>query len=99
VRVEGTKATLVLPHATITSVELLPALSRIYDSDRSWLFSQYEGLEVEALERARQQLRQETLRNQEWLHLTEQVARLQLIDFLRGLGFTEVHISFESSPR
>jgi hypothetical protein len=95
VQIEDTTVKVILPHAIITSVELLPNEALIYDSKRRWLFSEYEGIEVEALDKAREQLRDETLSNKGMLELGEQLARLQLTDFLRQTGFEEVEITFK----
>ena len=94
VQIKGQALRVVLPHATIASVELLPNESLIYDTDRAWLFSEYEGLEIEALEKARDQLRNETLHNKGMLELGELLARLQLTEFLRQAGYEEVEITF-----
>ncbi len=92
--IDGTSLTVILPRARVTSVELLPGESRIYDSRHSWAFSEYEGLEKEALEEARRQLRDNIENSESMMSLTETLARLQLSDFLRKAGFTEIHIVF-----
>ncbi len=94
VEIDGTSVRVVVPHATVTSVELLPGQTRIYDSERSWILSEYEGLETEALEQARLQLREEAVNSQGMMALADRVARLQLADLLYNLGFTEVEIVF-----
>lgn len=93
--IDGSSLRIVLPHAMVTSVELLPGDSRIYDSQQSWVFSEYEGLETEALEEARRRLRENTQNNEGMMSLAETLARLQLSDFLRNAGFTEIEIVFE----
>jgi hypothetical protein len=92
--IDGNKIRLKLPRAEVFAVELLPDQSRIYDAARSWLFSEYEGLELEALEEARRKLREEGQRNTAMLDIAETMARLQLTEFLRKAGFTEVEIDF-----
>jgi hypothetical protein len=57
--------------------------------------SQSAGLESEALEKARQQLRQEIGGNESMNKLAQEFARLQLAEFLRKAGFTAVEITFE----
>ena len=84
-----------LPRARVLSVELLPEASRIFDSRRSWLFSEYEGLEVEAMDEARRRLREEATQNAEMLGIAETLARLQLTEFLRKAGFQEIEITFQ----
>jgi hypothetical protein len=95
VDISGTSIRVVLPPVMVVSVELLPDKSTIYESDRSWLFSEYEGLEVEAMEQARQQLLEQAQYNQGMIDLAETLARLQLTEFLRSLGYQEVEILFE----
>jgi hypothetical protein len=97
VQIDGTTIKLVLPPAEVISVELLPEESTIYESDRSWLFSEYEGLELEALEEARAQLMASAESNQGMLDLAEKFARLQLEEFLRKVGFEEIEITFGST--
>jgi hypothetical protein len=95
VEIEGTSLVVTLPHATVDSVELLPEQSRIFDSGQSWLFSQYGGIEVEALDEARAQLTGWARNNSGMLDLAEQIGRLQLMEFLHQLGFEEVKIIFK----
>lgn len=94
VRIQGDALTVSVPRAQVTSVELLPDESRIYDYQQSFLFSQYKGLEVEALDKARQQLLDSAAANSDMLRLAEEFARLQLSDFLRQAGFGRVEILF-----
>ncbi len=93
-KIEGTKITVRVPHASVIAVELLPDKSRIFDSQRSWLFSQYEGLEVEALDEARAKLLANARNNAGMQELAENMARLQLADLLRKAGYTDVVIEF-----
>ncbi len=79
----------------VISVDLLPEESRIYDSDRSWLFSEYEGLELAAMEQARQQLLDQAMHNEGMSEMAETLARLQLTEFLRSIGYQEIEIQFE----
>jgi hypothetical protein len=94
VAIEGTSIRIVVPKPTIYSVELLPAESRVYDADRSWLFSEYTGLEVEAMDQAKRELGAPNPTNTRMLETAEAVARLQLANFLRDLGFQKVDIVF-----
>ena len=91
VEIEGTAIELLLPPAEIVSVELLPDQSRVYESDRSWLFSEYDGLEIEAMEEARTQL---MTPNPGMLELAETLARLQLQEFLQKIGYQEITVRF-----
>lgn len=95
-QIDGSSLRVTLPHATVTSVELLPGESRIYDSRHSWAFSEYEGLEKEALEEARRQLRHNIQSSEGMMSLAEKLARLQLTDFLRKAGFTDIEIVFKA---
>jgi hypothetical protein len=91
---EGNKISLRLPAIAVLSVEMLPELSRVYDSQATWLFSQYRGLELEAMDSAKRLLFYEAANNQEMLKIAESMARLQLRDFLLKAGFEEVAITF-----
>ena len=90
----GTKIVVRVPHASIVAVELLPDRSRIFDSERSWLFSQYEGLEVEALDEAKQKLTDSAKNNTQMLKLAETMARLQLTELVRKAGYSDVTVEF-----
>jgi hypothetical protein len=92
VQIEGNRIRLRLPKVEVFSVELLPNQSRIYDSERSWLFSQYEGLELEAMEEARLKLLAEARADTQMLKIAESMARLQLREFLEKAGFERVEI-------
>lgn len=90
---DGTSIQVLLPQAEITSVELLPGQTRIFDVG----FFPPEGLEVEALEQAHIQLR-EWASNRESsgiLELSEKLGKAQLESFLRDLGFEEIEITFQ----
>jgi hypothetical protein len=92
VQIQGNRIRVRLPKVEVFSVELLPNESRIYDSERSWLFSQYEGLELEAMEEARLKLLSEARADTQMLRIAESMARLQLREFLEKAGFEQVEI-------
>jgi hypothetical protein len=94
VAIDGTSIRIVVPKPTIYSIELLPAESRVYDAERSWVFSDYTGLEVEAMDQARRELAAPNPTNTRMLETAEAVARLQLTNFLRDLGFQRVDVNF-----
>jgi hypothetical protein len=94
VEIDGSRIQFVAPQPVVTSVELLPEESRIYDQEQIVFLSQAAGMETEALEKARQQLRREVAENESMMKLAQQFARLQLTEFLRKAGFTEVEVSF-----
>lgn len=94
VKIDGTSLRATLPHARILSVEILPEESRVFESNQSWLFSQYEGIEVEALKEARIELVRWVEDNPSMLELAEKVATLQLSQFLNKAGFEQVDITY-----
>ena len=98
VKVTGNKISLVLPAPEVTSVELLPDQSQIFDSVQVWFLSQYKGMETEALEKARKQLGDEVADNPSMMDMASQMARLQLTEFLRKTGFVTVEITFKEPP-
>ena len=95
VRINGTSLELTLPRAEILTSALSLNDSHIYDTQRRWLLSEYEGLEKEALDRAERELEEGVQRNEGMMRLAEEFAQLSLAEFLRNLGFTEVTITFK----
>ncbi len=89
------RITLKIPHATIGSVELLADESAVIDSSQKWAFSEYTGLETEALDAARYQLREWAETEAGVLPVADNLAKLQLTDFLKKLGFKRVTIIFK----
>jgi len=94
VQITGGTIRLSLPQPKLIGVEILPDQSQIFEQQHFWLLSQYAGMENAALEQARAQLQSEVAENQEMLHMTAQMARLQLTQFLRKAGFTTIEITF-----
>ncbi len=94
VQISGERILLTIPHATISSVELLPDESEMIDSQRKWFFSEYTGLETEVLDTARQELRRWAKNEAGILPVAERLATLQLTEFLQNLGFSTVTITF-----
>lgn len=94
VQIEGKKIRFTAPKPVVTSVELLPQQSQIYENVNVWLLSQYPGLETTALERARQQIRHEIATNDSMMKLAQEFARLQLVEFLEKAGFSTVEVTF-----
>jgi hypothetical protein len=92
----GDAITVTLPAIELLAVELLPDQSRIFDSQRSWIFSEYQGLELEAMNEARRKLREEASRNSQMIRIAESQARLQVIEFLRKAGFQNVTVKFKT---
>ncbi|MBX3012169.1 MAG: DUF4230 domain-containing protein [Caldilineaceae bacterium] len=95
VQIEGRTIRFIAPKPVVTSVELLPEESQVFERVNVWLVSQYAGLETTALERARQQMRSEIANNASMMKLAQEFARLQLVAFLQKAGFTTVEITFE----
>ena len=97
VRIEGKTIQFDAPTPMVTSVELLPNQSQIFDHQQVLFMSQYTGMEKEAMETARQQLHQEVSENASMMNLAEEFARLHLTEFLRKAGFDTVKITFKDS--
>lgn len=95
VQVDGNSVTLILPRAFVTGVELLPGQTKIHAAEQSWLLSEFEGIESEALEQARGQLENWANTEGNLINIAERLARLQLEDFLRQLGFENIEITFK----
>lgn len=95
VQINGKHIRFVAPEPIVTSVELLPQKSEVYERVNVWLLSQYAGLETSALEQARRQMRDEITNNDSMMKLAAEFARLQLTEFLQKTGFTHVEIIFE----
>ncbi len=95
IEINGKRIKLVIPHAKILAVELLPQESHIYEAGRTWVYSSYEGLEKEAFEEALLRLQENSPNNVKMIEMAETLARLQLTQLLRNLGYEEVIIEFE----
>ncbi|MCB0109481.1 MAG: DUF4230 domain-containing protein, partial [Caldilineaceae bacterium] len=97
--IDGTSIRFNVPQPEIVSVELLPEKSQIYDRRQVLFLSNYTGLETEALEAARQQLRVDVNENSAMLELAEEYGKLKLTEFLRNVGYTDVEVNFvEGNP-
>jgi hypothetical protein len=94
VQIDGDTIRFTAPKPEIISVELLPDKSQIYESQQLIFLSNYSGLETEALEMARQQLRAEVATNSSMTALAEEFGRLKLTEFLRKVGYTNVEVTF-----
>ena len=95
VKINGSAISFRAPKPEVTSIELLPERSQIYSTQQVIFLSQYKGLEKDALQKARLQLRDEIANNESMMKLAEEMARLQLTDFLHKVGFDKVTIKFE----
>ena len=89
------RITMKIPHATISSVELLPDESQVIDNQRRIAFSDYPGLEKEAFDAARTQLRNWAETEAGVLPMADELAKSQLTNFLQKLGFNHVTIIFK----
>jgi hypothetical protein len=92
--VDDNKISVTLPHAEIMSIELRPEDISVHERAGP-LFAGCDNMEIEALNKARQQLRDETLRNPNALTIAERLATEHLTEFLRRLGFSQVEITFK----
>ncbi len=93
--IDGSRVKITLPPAAVTSVELLPGESEVFDSNRGWLLSEYEGLELEAMDKARSQLEDWARERVHVLDQAEAQAEQEMETFLSQLGFEEIEITFE----
>lgn len=91
VKVNGAAVEIVLPRAQVTSIDILPVETEIFN--RGWFPG--EGLETAALDKARTELEQWAIGQGNLLDLSEKLGKLQLDNFLRQLGFKEVTITFK----
>lgn len=95
VQIDGRTIRLVLPPASITSVELQLDKSQIYDSSNALLWSDSTGLEKNAIENAQRQLYDYSVNNESMIQTTQLLAKLQLSEFLQKAGFKNVEITFK----
>lgn len=91
VKVNGTSVEIVLPRAKVTSIDILPGQTQIFDN--GWFPG--EGLETEALDKARTELERWANGEGNLLNLSEKLGQVQLENFLRQLGFKEIVITFK----
>ncbi len=93
VEIDGKSVKIAIPSAEVTSVELLPSETEIFDSQQRWVLSDYEGIEVDALDIARDQLTGWAASQSNIQDAAEVVAKAQLDAFLRQLGFEDIKIT------
>ena len=86
---DGTSVRIVLPHATVTGVELLDA--QVYDEQ--WFPNAELG--VDATAKALNEIGVWAAEQENLLEIAEKLGRTQLENFLRQLGFEEIEIVFE----
>lgn len=94
VQITGKQIRFVAPKPEVTSVELLPDQSQIYDRQQVLFLSQYSGMETAALEKARVRLHDDIANNASMMKMAQDFARLQLTEFLQKAGFATVEIEF-----
>lgn len=92
VKIDGTTIHLKMPAVEVMAVEVLPKESQIYAKSSTIFLSQYEGLESDALDQARRQLRTEVIKNEGLMELTKKTSRLQLTEFLESVGYQNIEI-------
>ncbi len=95
IETQGNNLRMVLPHARVLSVELLPGESEIYEVKRRIIFSEYPGLELEAMEAARIAIGEAAEENVGILDLAEKSAALELAGFFERLWYSDVEIVFQ----
>jgi hypothetical protein len=95
--IDGKSIKIALPPAEITSVEILPSETQIYDSGGFLGLPAGEGLEVQAIDQARTDMEKWATEKGDILDMAERMAKSQLEAFLRKLGFEEVEITFKQS--
>jgi hypothetical protein len=86
---EGMSVRIVLPHATVTGVELVDA--QVYDEQ--WFPNAQLG--VDATEKALMDIEAWASEQENLLEIAEKLGEAQLENFLRQLGFEEIEIVFE----
>jgi hypothetical protein len=86
---EGNAVRIVLPHATVTGVELLDA--QVYDEQ--WFPN--AALGVDATQKALNDIESWATEQENLLEIAEKLAKAQLENFLRQLGFEDIEIVFE----
>lgn len=95
IQVSGNDVRIILPRAEVIGVELLPSQTKIYDTETSWLLSEYEGLESRASDKAKWQLENWAKGEGNLIGIAERLASLQLEKFLHSLNFEKIEITIE----
>jgi hypothetical protein len=91
----GNKITVRLPKPTVQEVAVDPGRSQIVAAGQRWGFSQYQGLEKEALERGRVQLWDAAINQTEMIDMAGEIARLRFTERLQSLGFADVTVTIK----
>jgi hypothetical protein len=86
---EGTAVRIVLPHATVTGVELIDA--QVYDE--RWFPN--AALGIDATQKALTDIENWAGEQANLLEIAEKLGKAELENFLRQLGFDEIEIVFE----
>jgi hypothetical protein len=86
---EGTAVRIVLPHATVTGVELIDA--QVYDEQ--WFPN--PALGIDATQKALTDIENWAAEQANLLEIAERLGAAELENFLRQLGFEEIEIVFE----
>jgi len=98
--VDGTSVTVTLPQPTVEEGVDIPGDQRRVWVNKKWiLFSDLpEDYQLEALDKAEQQLRKWIAGDENWMSIARLLAERRLSVFLGQLGFKEITIRFEE-PR
>ena len=86
---DGTAVRIILPHAMVTGVELIDA--QVYDEQ--WFPN--AALGIDATQKALEDIESWAAEQENLLEIAEKLARAELENFLRQLGFEEIEIIFE----
>ena len=99
--VDGTSVTVVLPQPVVEEGVDIPADQRRVWVNKKWiLFSDLpEDYQLEALDKAEQQLRDWIASDENWMDIARMLAQRRFTVFLRQLGFEDIKIAFRESPR
>lgn len=91
---DGTTIKVALPHAEILSINLIPEAVAVHERAVP-LGGGCDNIEIEALNKAREQFGDETRQNPNALAIAERLAKEQLTEFLHQIGFSQVEITFK----
>lgn len=84
-----------LPKPGILEVNAILRDSKIIAAGQRWAFSEYVGLESEALARGEAQLYAQARENDAMIDVAGQLARLRMEEHLHALGFTDVIVTIK----
>jgi hypothetical protein len=83
-----------LPRVRVFMPELLPEKTEIISSQQRWLFSEYPGLELQAMAKAKADMYTHAQENSDFRSLAEELTRLRFTEYLRKYGYSNITITF-----